>query len=65
MYPKQPNVADTYGGADSVDSANCTKAHWSRSGSWQGHTIPWKPKKSWLEVPATYKYWAMGGRCIH
>jgi hypothetical protein len=62
-FPKQPNVADTSGPADSVAAANGTNANWSRSGSWQGHTIPWTAKKTWLEVPASYKYWAMGGRC--
>jgi hypothetical protein len=62
-FPKQPNVADANGAADSTNSANGTNAHWSRSGSWQGHTIPWTGKQSWLEVSATYKYWAMGGRC--
>jgi len=65
VYPKQPNVADADGAADGNASATGTNAHWSRSGSWQGHTVPWTAKKSWLEVPASYKYWAMGGRCTH
>jgi hypothetical protein len=51
--------------ADSGTSVTGTSARWSRSGSWQGHTIPWTPKGSWLEVPSSYKYWAMGGRCVH
>jgi hypothetical protein len=62
-FPKQPNVADTTGPADDTNAANGTNAHWSRSGSWQGHNIPWTSPQTWLEVPASYKYWAMGGRC--
>jgi len=50
---------------DVASYTNGTNAHWSRSGSWQGHDIPWTAKGNWLGVPATYKYWAMGGRCIH
>jgi hypothetical protein len=48
---------------DPAATLNGTNAYWSRSGSWQGHDIPWTPKGSWLNVPASYKYWAMGGRC--
>jgi hypothetical protein len=48
---------------DGASTLDGTRASWSRSGSWQGHTIPWSPKGSWLNVPASYKYWAMGGRC--
>ena len=54
VYPSPGDGASTLDG---------TRASWSRSGSWQGHTIPWSPKGSWLNVPANYKYWAMGGHC--
>jgi hypothetical protein len=50
---------------DGASYLNGTDVHWSRSGSWQGHNIPWTAKGSWLGVPAYYKYWAMGGRCVH
>lgn len=65
VYPKSPNVADGSGNADSSDYLNGQNVHWSRSGSWQGHNIPWTGKKSWMGAPSYYKYWAMGGRCIH
>jgi hypothetical protein len=37
---------------------------WSRSGSWQGHTIPYANKGSCgVNFILTNKYWGMGGRC--
>jgi hypothetical protein len=37
--------------------------YWSRSGSWQGHNIPYTTAGTWIDLPATNKYWALGGRC--
>jgi formylglycine-generating enzyme required for sulfatase activity len=44
-----------------ANSAPCV--YWSRSGSWQGHGIPYTSAGSWIDLPATNKYWALGGRC--
>jgi hypothetical protein len=45
-----------------IDATGAT-AHWSRNGSWQGHTIPWTAPGTFGQFPAHDKYWAMGGRC--
>ncbi|HEY8077686.1 MAG TPA: hypothetical protein VIF62_26350 [Labilithrix sp.] len=45
-----------------IDAAGAN-AHWSRSGSWQGHNIPWSAKGTFNTFAASNKYWAMGGRC--
>jgi hypothetical protein len=52
--------ADPNGGGGQVPY-NC----WSRGGSWQGHPIPFNNtyNSCGVNVPATNKYWAMGGRC--
>jgi hypothetical protein len=59
-------VTDINGAA----GASCTGAansgpcvYWSRSGSWQGHQIPYTAVGGNINPPATNKYWAMGGRC--
>ena len=41
---------------ESITGAN---AEWSKSGSWQGHSIPYPN----IAPKATNKYWATGGRC--
>ncbi len=55
--------ADLAGSVFNATDIVGTGVYWSRSGSWQGHNIPWSPPGSWLNVLATNKYWAMGGRC--
>lgn len=42
-------------------SVNDSSTLWSKSGSWQGHQIPW-PLES-RTFPRVAKYWATGGRC--
>jgi len=37
-----------------------SNVQWSKSGSWQGHVIPYGNS---LVTPASNKYWATGGRC--
>ena len=68
-----PNGNGPFGHADlagnvfnSLDinvAAGVDRAYWTRSGSWQGHPIPWSAPGSETNFGAHYKYWAMGGRC--
>ena len=68
-----PNGNGPYGHADLAGNvfnaldinvaAGVDRAYWTRSGSWQGHPIPWSPVGSETNFPAHNKYWAMGGRC--
>ena len=51
---------NVFNALDFSGTNNC----WSRSGSWQGHPIPFASAGNCgVNVPATNKYWAMGGRC--
>ncbi len=50
---------DLAGGVFQYEEILGTTANWSKSGSWQGHPIPY-PASSF---PASNKYWATGGRC--
>jgi formylglycine-generating enzyme required for sulfatase activity len=51
--------ADLAGGVFNFEEIIGTNANWSKSGSWQGHPIPYTN----ITIPATNKYWATGGRC--
>jgi formylglycine-generating enzyme required for sulfatase activity len=51
--------ADLAGGVFQFEEIVGTSANWSKSGSWQGHPIPY-PTASF---PGSNKYWATGGRC--
>jgi hypothetical protein len=53
--------ADLGGSVFNVTTFTGTNVYWSRSGSWQGHGIPYGATAT--ARPAIYKYWAMGGRC--
>jgi hypothetical protein len=55
--------ADLGGSVFNATDINGTNVYWSRSGSWQGHNIPFTGAGSWINPAATNKYWAMGGRC--
>jgi hypothetical protein len=55
--------ADLGGSVFNATDINGSSVYWSRSGSWQGHGIPFTAAGSWLNAAATNKYWAMGGRC--
>jgi sulfatase modifying factor 1 len=50
---------DLAGGVFQFEEIVGTTVNWSKSGSWQGHPIPY----SNINPPATNKYWATGGRC--
>ncbi len=55
--------ADLAGNVFNSLDINGTNAFWTRSGSWQGHTIPWTTPGNETNFNASNKYWAMGGRC--
>jgi formylglycine-generating enzyme required for sulfatase activity len=58
----QHGVADLAGHLfNMTSSGTLPSARWHRQGSWQGHVIPFG---AGVAVPATNKYWAMGGRCV-
>jgi formylglycine-generating enzyme required for sulfatase activity len=65
-----PNGNGPFGHADlagnvfnSLDINGTNGAFWTRSGSWQGHPIPWSAPGNETNFPVHNKYWAMGGRC--
>ncbi len=55
--------SDLGGSVFNATDINGANVYWSRSGSWQGHGIPFTPVNMNINPPATNKYWAMGGRC--
>ena len=55
--------ADLAGNVFDALEINGTNDCWSRAGSWQGHGIPYTSAGCGVNVAATNKYWAMGGRC--
>jgi len=59
-YGHSDLAGSVFQAADLVGTNDC----WSRSGSWQGHGIPYAAAGSCgVNLPATNKYWAMGARC--
>ena len=59
FYKHSDLAGNVFNALDMQGAAN-GNTQWSRSGSWQGHPIPWPGR---VNVPSYYKYWAMGGRC--
>jgi formylglycine-generating enzyme required for sulfatase activity len=55
--------SDLGGSVFNFTTINGGNVYWSRSGSWQGHAIPFTAAGVWSNFPATNKYWATGGRC--
>ncbi len=59
-FYKHADLAGNVFNALDMEAGANGRTLWSRSGSWQGHPIPWPGR---VNVPSYYKYWAMGGRC--
>lgn len=51
--------ADLAGNVFNFQELTGTTVNWSKTGSWQGHAIPFNGGNR----PAANKYWATGGRC--
>ena len=51
---------DLAGSVFNFQTLSGTQVQWSKSGSWQGHEIPYANN---LVTNAFHKYWATGGRC--
>lgn len=52
---------DMAGSVFNFQTLSGAQVQWSKSGSWQGHEIPYGNHN--LVTNAFHKYWATGGRC--